>query len=259
MRLIGLNEVKRYCANICKDAPIYKYCGLIPESVIIYLDNGNGRSAVCNYVMSMYIDNGIIKPDMDEHLELIFDGTITNLKHNKQTIINSAVYSNHYKGLISIDAMALAGVSGEEQHKQFFELITDNITQFAPVIFFAPYTPTPREEKMIEKIKDVISCTCIRPSKYKSEELAQISLSYIHEHGVALESPKQIETIIKNCIGAAKITTVKSAIKIADMLIRHADFTQSIIPVLNAKTTKEVISIKECALCVTKDGTIQMK
>jgi hypothetical protein len=241
-RPIGLDNICSEIEQICADAHVYKRCGLMPGNFIVELDSGNGRTVVMEYAVDMFKAAGVLpfSSGLDDYISLKFDGSLQQFKTCKNVIDSAAVYKNTYQELYEVDCIALASHASETQYKEFFRLFSD-ICGHACVFFFVPTQLSKNEERFVEKLKESFEdVKRIAPNEYTVEELTLIIEKSICDHGIEIERPKRVTSVLRSIVALYKISSVKDALSFATLAVRHADFS-GFKPTIDDKCMKALV------------------
>ena len=102
--LIGNDTFKAAVGEDCRK----QLRDIVPKPRILLLDKGNGRSALTEFAGDSYAACSYFQPHETPFVELSFDGAAENLDKQLANLESHAVYTNHYKGVISVEAEKLA-------------------------------------------------------------------------------------------------------------------------------------------------------
>ena len=117
----GLETVHAEINHICKNAQMYKKCGIKPNNMVINLDNGDGRSTLVEYIMGCFKENGILdfRSGVDDFIEFELDGSLQQMRTVFSQIDAAAVYDNEYKDIIALGVSEIANHPNEVQYTEF--------------------------------------------------------------------------------------------------------------------------------------------
>lgn len=239
----GLDAVHSEIRRICEDAQMYKKCGMKPNHMIINLDNGDGRSTLVEYIMGCFKENGILdfRSGVDDYIEFELDGSLQQMRTVFAQIDAAAVYDNEFNDIIALGVSDIANHLNEVQFTEFIsncKKICDN----AFVIFYIHSNPSNAEERLVEKLVSSISnIDRIVVSEYTADNLCDIAVKEIEEHGVDIDDYDSVYTVLQKMFDIYQVRKVKEAVSMAKKLIRFADFTHH-SPVISGVTLKAVIN-----------------
>lgn len=238
---IGLGETCNSVSANCSKAAIFKRSGLKPHHYIIHLDAGQGRSTLLEYIADMYKNNEILNfgSGLDDYLELCFDGTYNNFRNAVETVLDAAVYSDSYKGVIGINASALAAHRQETQWAEFNTFMKE-ISKSANLIFFVDYEPSKYDEFIINAVKSNISnVEELFETPYSFDEYVDIIVRNIEDKGINIENQSDFKCLLIDVVSSENIAIVKDAIRVADEIIQFADFSE-FVPTVSAVNIKSL-------------------
>lgn len=242
IRPIGLDAVCSRIEGVCKRAAAYKLCGMVPESCIVQLDRGNGRSTIMEYAADKFRTDGVIdfSSGLDDIVSLIYDGTLQNFYECKSAVRDAAVYSNTYRGLYEVDCIALASHSSEIQYKDFFSMF-GQICKEACVFFFVPSVLSSSEERFVEKIEALGGIGRVKPDPYTTSDYSKLIIKYLSDHCVRIDDLRKADTILRRAVNKYGPKSVYEAHCIASALVHYADLSGS-VPVIDERMIKAFIS-----------------
>ncbi len=236
---VGLNSVCTAVENNCSKAEVFKRSALKPHHYIIHLDAGQGRTTVLEYVADMYKAYDILDFEsvLDDYIELDFDGTYNNFRNAVEIVLDAAVYSDSYQGVIGISASALAAHRQETQWTEFNTFIKE-ISKSANLIFFVDYESSKYDELIINVIKNNISNVDeLYETPYTYDEYAGIIEADIEKKGVIIKNMNEFHNTILDIVRLNNISIVRDAISIAEEIIQCASFSM-LIPTVSSDDIK---------------------
>lgn len=236
---VGLTGICDAVEFTCSKAEIFKRSGLKPHHYIIHLDAGQGRTTVLEYIADMYKAYDILdfESGLDDYIELDFDGTYNNFRNGVETVLDAAVYSDHYQGIVGISCSALASHRQETQWTEFNTFIKE-LSKSANLVFFVDYESSKYDELIINAIKNTISNVDeLYEIPYTYDEYACIIESDIEKKGVVIKNLNEFHNTILEIVRFNSISVVKDAISIADEIIQCADFSM-LVPTVSSDDIK---------------------
>ena len=240
---IGLATPCKEIESTCNNAHMYKRCGLRPWNYIITLDSGSGRTTLVEYMTDKYKEAGVLSfsSGLDDYIEVVFDGTLQQLKQAFATIDSAAVYTNEYSNIICMDISGISAHLGETQCTEFMKNCK-RVCEHACVIFFVHSTPSRNEEKLLEKLCETIdNIKRLTVEPYSKDDMCALIIKTIEEHGIEIKQESVFRTVLLDLISSFAITNVQNAIAAANAIVHFADFS-GFTPVVDEKSLKTMIS-----------------
>lgn len=240
---IGLNAICTLIEKNCIESVIYKKCGLMPPHYIVNINPGDGRTTLLEFMADAYKNSDVIDfhSGLDGFIEIKLDGSFSQFKKAAGEIDSAAVYYNSYRGIIGIDASALAIHKNETQWTEYLNLVRE-ISKDAIIVLFILQQPTKNDLFVAEetmKVVDNMEMVDVEP--YSKDELASIVERNIISKGVEIICSDEIHSILLNMVESKNIKSVKEALKLTETLIRSADFSK-FTPVINNISVDKLLS-----------------
>lgn len=242
-RPIGLSTPCEEIEATCRKAHMYKRCGLRPKHYIVPLDSGSGRTTLVEYMTKKYKEAGVIDfgSGLDDYIEISFDGTLPQLKQAFANIDSAAVYANEYRNIVGMDISSISAHLAETQFTEFMKNCK-RVCEYACIIFFVHGVPNRNEEKLIEKICDIIdNVKRLTVEPYTNDDICALIVKKIVEHGIEIKHESVFCTMLSEVVSTFCINNVKDAISTADELVHYADFS-GFTPVVDEKSLKSMIT-----------------
>lgn len=239
---IGLGTICREIEATCRRAQLYKRCGLRPEHLILPLDPGCGRTVLLEYMTAMYKEAGVLNfsSGLDDMLEIVFDGTLPQLKDAFAAIRDAAVYANEYCGLIGMDISELALHLGETQVAEFLKRCRQ-ACDHACVVFFLSAHPSRNEERLLDKLcESVDHVKRLEVEPYTAGEMLDLVVKLVEERGVEVRNSAAFHAMLEE-LQAEFFTDFREAPAAADVLVRYADFS-GFTPILDEHGLKTMLA-----------------
>ena len=216
---IGLDSIRQEVESTCAKAKVYQKLGVPPQSLIVPLNEGNGRTMLLAYVADMYQEFGVLdfscSPDL--YLETRLDGSSTQMKQTFSSICEAAVYANQYTNVVGMDISEMAAHMNENQFSEFLQQIKALCAE-AYVIFFVHEERGKNEERLIERILDAVDMVKWMPVEgYSEEQLCEVVKRVWTEKGIWLEEPNFYESLQKQ-IHEREVQTVREALLTAQRI-----------------------------------------
>lgn len=242
-RPIGLNTPCKEIESTCREAHMYKRCGLRPKHYIVPLDSGSGRTTLIEYMTDKYREAGVMDfaSGLDDYIEIIFDGTLQQLKQAFASIDSAAVYTNEYCNIISMDVSELSTHIGETQFAEFIKNCK-RVCEHACVVFFVHSVPTRNEARLLDKLCEAIdNVKRINVEPYSKSDMVSLIVKTVVEHGIACDKEDSFLNALESMVMECDISSVKDAKVAADLLVHYADFS-GFMPVVDANSIKAMIN-----------------
>ena len=240
---IGLATPCKEIESTCSRAHIYRRCGLHPAHLVIPLDPGSGRTTLVEYMTDKYKEAGVLSfnSGLDDYIEIVFDGTLQQLKQAFSSIDSAAVYTNEYCSIISMDISNISAHLGETQFSEFIRNCK-RVCEHACVIFFVHTAPGRNEEKLLIKLSESIdNIKRLEVEPYTEDDICALIIKAVTEHGVEIKRETEFRAAMAVIVSEFCITSVKDAITTADSLVRFADFS-GFTPVADVHTLNLMIT-----------------
>ena len=240
---IGLTTPCEEIESTCSKAHMYKRCGLRSKHYIIPLDSGSGRTTLIEYMTDMSKKAGVLSfsSGLDDYIEIVFDGTLQQLKQAFADIDSAAVYTNEYCNIIGMDISAISAHLGETQLTEFMKNCK-RICEYACVIFFVHTTPNRNEEKLLEKLCETIdNVKRLEVEPYTKADMCALIIKFIAQHGIEIKHENIFHAVLLDMVSQFEITSVKDAISTAEALVNFADFS-GFIPTVNENSLMSMIT-----------------
>lgn len=238
---IGLYTPCREIEDICAKSHLYKRCGLRPKHLILPLDAGCGRTTFVEYMAKRYKEAGILSfsSGLDDFLEIVFDGTLQQLRQAFCEIKEAAIYANEYGGLVAMDVSKIASHLGETQYMEFLKNC-QKVSTYACMVFFVQATPTKNEERLLEKLTESVNnIKRLQVEPYTKEDLCDMIGKTLLEHGVEIRHEPLFRLALLDLLGqtSSVVINVRQAISLAETLVEYADFS-TYVPWIDADSLK---------------------
>ncbi len=240
---IGLSVPCAEIENTCNSSHMYRKCGIRPKHFIIPLDAGSGRTTLIEYMTDKYKSAGIMdfSSGLDDYLEITFDGSLPQLKQAFAAIDSAAVYANEFHGIVSMDISEIASHLGETQFGEFLKSCK-RICDHACVVFFVHSSPSRNEEKLIDKLNEVIeNVKRLAVDPYTKDDICALIVKAIDEHGIVINHFALFIESLSDMVSEFCISDVKAANNAADSLVQYADFS-GFIPIVDENSLKTMIT-----------------
>lgn len=242
---VGLTAICDTVEANCLKAEVYKRSGLKPHHYIIHLDSGQGRSTVLEYIADMYKAYDILnfESGLDDYIELSFDGTYNNFRNGVEHVLDAAVYSNNYQGIVGISCSALAAHRQETQWTEFNTFIKE-LSKSANLVFFVDYESSKYDELIINEIKNnVPNIDELFETPYTYEEYAYIIEKDIEQKGIMIKDMNEFHNDVLDIVSHNDISFVNDAINISNEIIQYADFS-NLVPTVTSDDIKLLMQYK---------------
>ena len=235
-----VNEIQTVCAE-----EAYRRCGAKPPNYIVTLDAGNGHTMLAEYMAESFAQGRVRHfGGLDMYLEYTVNGSMDQLRKIFADIRASAVYTNHYEGVVALDITRLADHINETQVDYFMEEIR-GIAQHATLLFFIPAAYGRKTVSLVGKLKEAVTdIRVIQPAPYSTLEMTEITKVLVEEAGVRLEWDSEVKELVYDLVSDKKITSVREAKKLCQSMIKHADF-RGFLPVMGKEQLKGMIKSDE--------------
>lgn len=187
--LVGIDEFQTMVKSISANVKKYSFLNEPPDSVILKLDRGEGRSAVVEFAANTFKDDKVLDftSSRDKYIECDFSGALNNYNRNMDAVKSAGEYAECYEGVIGVHCTGIADCYAEDHYKDFI-CEFKKICQHAFVIFFFSAQPSKNEEKMIKALSEELDIRVLTAGKYTSEQLALISLLKMEKEGILFKS-----------------------------------------------------------------------
>ena len=222
---------------------MYKRCGLRPKHYIIPLDPGSGRTTLIEYMTDKYKEADVLSftSGLDDYIEIVFDGSLQQLKQAFAVIDSAAVYTNEYCNIIGMDISGISAHLGETQLSEFMKNCK-RVCEHACVIFFVHTTPNRNEEKLLEKLCETVdNIKRLEVEPYTKEDICALIIKTVEEHGIEIKHEIVFRAVLADMISEFCISSVKDAITTADSLVHFADFS-GFTPTVDEGSLKSIIT-----------------
>lgn len=220
VKLIGLRTLKEtIAADCCTITNHNKFKK--PQSFIVKLDSGNGRSRVIEYAVSEYRETGVLdfSSSRSECLDLCFDGSYYRFKLGQEIVERAAEYKNCYEGVIGISGVPLRNMN-EETKAELKEWLTE-ITAHAAVFFFVSTDTDEEEEAYVEIIKTIpCEIVLIEPETYTKKDYSEAVVNEMYERGFEITNKSYAVDVFTEIFRKVNISTMKEACTFSNMLFR---------------------------------------
>ena len=217
---IGLESIRQEVETVCARARIYQKLEIRPNSLIVPLDAGNGRTMLLEYVADMYQAFGVMDffGSPDPYLEISLDGSLAQMKQAFSTICEAAVYTNQYTNVVGMDVSEMAVHMNENQFPEFLQRVKMLCAE-AYVVFFVHEERGKSEERLIERILDTVDTVKWMPvESYSEEQLCEIVKRVWEEKGIWPEEPGFFE-FLQGQIHEKEVITVREALLTAQRIL----------------------------------------
>ena len=241
-RPIGLDTPCMEIEDICAKAYMYKRSGLRPKHFIIPLDPGSGRSTLLEYMTDKYKDAGVMAfaSGLDDCIEVTFDGTLQQLKQAFDEIDAAAVYTNAFCSIIGMDISEIAAHLGETQYAEFMKNCR-RVCENACVVFFVHAAPNRNEEKLIEKLCEMVdNIKRLTVEPYTREDMCDLIIKAVADHGIEIRHMALFRALLSEMVAEFAVSCVRDAITAADTLVQFADFS-GFTPEIDENSLKAMI------------------
>lgn len=236
---IGLYTPCREIENTCAKAQVYRRCGLRPRHLILPLDPGCGRTTFVEYMVRRYKDAGVLDftGGLDDFIEIVFDGTLPQLRQAFAQIDAAAVYTNEYRNIISMELSSLACHLGEIQCTEFLKNCR-RVSEHACVVFFVQSTPSRNEEKLLQRLTETVdNIRRLTVEPYTKEDLCDLIGKTLTEHGLEIRHVPLFRPVLLEILHQASVANVQQALSLAETLVEFADFS-GFVPFVDENSLK---------------------
>ena len=209
---IGLDSIRQEVETVCARARIDQKLEIHPNSLIVQLNTGNGRTMLLEYVADMYQAFGVMDffGSPDPYLEISLDGSLAQMKQAFSTICEAAVYANQYTNVVGMDVSEMAAHINENHFPEFLQRIK-MLCANAYVVFFVHEERGKREERLIERILDTVDTVKWMPVEgYSDEQLCEIVKRVWEEKGIWPDEPDFFE-FLQGQITEKEVITAREA------------------------------------------------
>lgn len=240
---IGLATPCKEIESTCSNANMYKRCGLRPKHYIIPLDSGSGRTTLVEYMTDKYKEAGVLDftSGLDDYIEIVFDGTLQQLRCAFAAIDSAAVYTNEYRNIISMDISGISAHLSETQLPEFMKNCK-RVCEHACVIFFVHTKPNRHEEKLLEKLCETIdNIKRLEVEPYTMKDICSLIAKTVEGHGIEIKHKKIFRDVLSEMVSEFCIASVRDAITAADALVHFADFS-GFSPTVDENSLKSMIA-----------------
>ena len=178
---------------------------------------------------------------LDDYIEIVFDGTLQQLKQAFAAIDSAAVYTNEYCNIIGMDISGISSHLGETQLTEFMKNCK-RVCEHACVVFFVHTTPNRNEEKLLEKLCETVdNIKRLEVEPYTRDDMCALIIKTIAQHGIEINHETVFHAVLSDMISEFGITNVKDAISTADTLVHFADFS-GFVPAVDENSLKSMIT-----------------
>ena len=245
-RPIGLRTPCAEIEKACREAHVYRRCGLKPGHFIVPLGAGNGRTTFIEYMADMYKEAGVLDfiSGIDDYIEITLDGSLQQLKQAFAEIDAAAVYTNEYCNIIGLDITGIASHPGETQFTEFLRYAR-RICDHACVVFFVNPLPTRNEERLLEKLcESVENIKRLSVEPYTQEDICDLIVKFLEDHGTRVSGEELFLRRLQEAVTSLDIPCVKGASSVVEELIFYADFS-GFVPVVSAGSLKKLMESRK--------------
>ncbi len=233
--LFGNTAFKKEIEVFRGKSRLYKYTGTKPNSLILQMDSGEGRTAIMEYAISTFKELSTLdfSSGRDDYIECDFDGSLQNYKNCMAQIDDAAEYGNHYKGGIAVNCSLIANHYSEKHYEDFINRFSE-ICDSAWVVFFFSSLPSRNEEKLMNKLREKIKhITFIGYEPYTEIDLAHIFLSKLNSFGINFSPKREITKLVVELFKSCSISTVKQTTELALMALDYINYDNN--PIFNVE------------------------
>lgn len=190
---------------------------------IIFLDAGNGRSTIVEYMSDVFHQRRIRHfGGRDRFLEYQLDGSKAQLHQILTNIRSSACYTNDFEGIIAMDIAGLAKHVNEAQTGIFLEAVHD-LGKHATLVFYVPTALSHNMRILIDKICATLDeVEVIRPEPYTAGQLTGIIKRMLDDAGITLTDTPELDACILELVHGFGAETIKDARLLTRKLMRCA-------------------------------------
>lgn len=240
---IGLVSPCEEIERTCSEAHMYRRCGVRPKHFIVPLDAGSGRTTLIEYMTDKYKEAGVMDftSGLDDYIEVVFDGTLQQLKQAFSAIDSAAVYTNEYCNIISMDISEISTHIGETQFTEFIKNCK-RVCEHACVVFFVHSTPTRNEERLLDKLCEAVdNVRRLTVEPYSKNDMVSLIIKATAAHGIVCDTGDTFRHTLECLVTEFNISSVKDANAAAEYLVQFADFS-GFTPVVGARSIQTMIS-----------------
>ena len=216
---VGLTPLKRELVNNRRNKKAYETGVLAPPHFFLEMEDGDGFTTALEFITEVFIKHRFkqfnnILPFVESKL----DDAATNLEQMMEKVNDCSVYTNQYDGVVGTNPLQMAYHEGEETYDEFFKFL-QKTAEAATFVFFVPRRRrTQREDKLLEKITEILSPENVRfiqMEAYTPKEKELIIMKYLrNEVGIHVE-PTVEERLQMFLIDRDDIKTAKDCVRFA--------------------------------------------
>lgn len=247
----GLDSVKCTVKNICSEAAKYRFRH--PASMIIYLNEKQGRSTVAEYITDMFFVHKVMDFSMSrsEFIELDFNGEYKQFNDCMKQVNDAADYTNDDKYSNVLVETGINNLSKHlgEQHVDDYLNHVETMSKTAVLVIFVSENPNSKESQLIDRIKEVLPfANIIKPREYSVEDYCKVIKEKLCDYGVIVPKNTPLNEVVKKSMNKDKSFNMKGACLIAEELFLGSKLVNGKLKVdvsaINSPKTDRVIGGK---------------
>lgn len=218
---VGLDGIKNTVKCICENAEQYKQHH--PRSMIIHLDEHQGRSTLAEYITDMFYVNNVMDFSMSrkEFIEVDFSGDFKQFGEAMKEIKDATDYVNddaYPNILVETGINRLAQHMGEQHIDDYLKHV-EKISKTALLVIFVSETPNQKEKELLTKIKTALPHAYVFATyNYSISDYCEAIKEILADDGVVLSNNELASEVISNMIKEEKVANMKDAHALAETL-----------------------------------------
>lgn len=233
-KLTGRKEVKGFVESILDNGDTYRLGKVKVPSVCMNVGEGEGQSAIIEYIADAMYDNHILPMHaLDRILEFRPDTTTASLIEMENIIRDAAVYTNDYEGIVAIDISNVASSDDRILQQRLVNIIS-KVSKKAMVIIFIN---DDSNELKSQTMSAIGRCVDIRVKPLSPAELAEIAIRSVEMRGINTIYREELTDFLHCIIERSHIKTAKLAEEFSDSLLFCCDYTSRTIDMAKVYST----------------------
>ena len=254
---IGLKEAVDAITDMGeKCRQYYKHCGVTPPPILIDLAKKNGQTTLTRFYSRVLKSTyGLPSGGVDDYLEFVANGNMRTLKEIKRKLVQAAVYTNTYRGVVSFEITDLADYINESQIDYFLQDVLLSAHDASVLFFIAP----DKQHKMTEfigKLRETMGdLRVIHVSPYTDSEFAEIVMNNALKLGITLDLGEgdTFKESVVDVVQRLKVQSAKDTELVAKKLSEYADYS-GYRPVFDVKHMNNACRELSCESEVSRYG-----
>ena len=152
-----MTELRDMIETMCECAEAYEEEGYEVPHMIVYLDEGDERSLVTEYITEVLEEAGLREfGALNHYLEYTIHGTMEELNRFECDIRRKSDYTNEFEGVIAFEGLeTIAGHRDERQYDRFLEIAKET-GRHATLIFFAEVDADRNTMVLLDRLKEAL-------------------------------------------------------------------------------------------------------